>query len=343
MTDADFDLASYDYRLPPDLIAERPAPERSRARLMVYDAKADRTEHAHFFELDRFLPKDSVLVLNDSRVLPARLTGRKATGGKAEMLVLETQGTHCRALLRCAGNKAAGTEIIVPGGFTARVTGREDDVFSLSFDAPAAEVLEAVGQVPIPPYIRGGRADARDAADYQTLFAGEPGSLAAPTAGLHFDRTVFARLSAAGLDTAFVTLHVGAGTFAPVRTEDVRRHRMHRETFFVDHENARKIRRGRPLIAVGTTSLRVLESLYVPGEGIVVRPGERYGTDIFIRPGLPVRSAAGLVTNFHLPRSTLLMLVAALIGRQKTLALYAEAVRLGYRFYSYGDAMLVLP
>ena len=343
MDERQFKLSGYDYPLPRELIAPRPERKRHRSKLLVYDGV--RTVHSNFLELARFLPTDATLVLNDSKVLPARLVGhKKTTGGKVEILAIGTalEQTQCPALLKCSGKTPPGTQILLPSGLEAKVGHRRGEGFDLSFNAPLGEVFEAAGRAPLPPYIRGGEADERDASDYQTLFAKHAGSLAAPTAGLHFDLQVFDKLASRGISTAFVTLHVGPGTFLPVRGEDIRTHRMHPEEFFIDEENAEKIRRARRLFAVGTTSLRVLESLYVPGRGIDVVAGRRYTTDIFIRPGKTVRSVAGLVTNFHLPRSSLLILVASLLGRRRTLRLYAEAVRRGYRFYSYGDAMLVL-
>ena len=344
MDERDFKLSNYDYPLPRELIAPRPKRKRHHSKLLVYDGV--RIIHSDFLELGRFLPPDSTLVLNDSKVLPARLVGHKReTGGRVEILAIDAKPgeARCSALLKCSGKSPPGTQIILPSGFEAEVGVRSGESFKLTFNAPLAEVFGSIGRLPLPPYIRGGEADERDRADYQSLFARHAGSLAAPTAGLHFDRQVFDKLASQGISTAFVTLHVGLGTFRPVRTEDIRTHRMHPEEFFVDEENAEKIRRARRLLAVGTTSLRVLESLFVAGRGIEVVAGRRYTTDIFIRPGRSVRSVAGLVTNFHLPRSSLLILVSSLIGREKTLQLYAEAVRRGYRFYSYGDAMLVLP
>ena len=232
-----------------------------------------------------------------------------------------------------------GLEIDLSSDFKAVVREREGNVFSLQFNESLEKILEVCGEPPLPPYIRKGRADERDKTDYQTLFAKHTGSVAAPTAGLHFDDKVFKKLDEKHIQRAYITLHVGIGTFEAVKSEDITCHKMHRETYFIDRENSEKIQKAHKLFAVGTTSLRVLENSRRMG-GIV--PGRREQTDIFLYPGAKIQSVHGLITNFHLPYSTLLMLVSALIGREKALELYREAIVNKYRFYSYGDAMLIL-
>ncbi len=337
----DLKLSRYYYDLPDELIAKRPAEERHKSRLFVYNRSVDKVIHSNFLSLAYFLPKYSTLVLNDSKVFPSRLRGKKSTGGNVEVLLLEikqTQGCY-KAMLKSNGKKPVGLEIDLSSGFKALVKRREGNVFFLQFNESLERILEVCGRIPLPPYIRKGRADERDRADYQTLFAKHLGSVAAPTAGLHFNNKVFRTLEERHIQRAYVTLHVGAGTFETVKSESITSHNMHKETYFIDKENADKIQRAQKIFAVGTTSLRVLEKSQRVG-GIV--PNRIEQTDIFLYPGVEVQSIHGLVTNFHLPYSTLLMLVSALIGREKALALYKEAVCNKYRFTSYGDAMLIL-
>lgn len=335
-------LEAYDFDLPRELVAMRPLPVRSASRLLVYDQESGAVVHARFIDLADHLPKDSLLVLNDSRVVPARIVGSKASGGRAEVLVLGPDGasrTACRALLGTGGGGAPGAVLGFPGGARATVVAREGTRARLEFDRPVDAVLRSSGRAPIPPYIRGGESDARDARDYQTVFARRDGSVAAPTAGLHFDDAVFGRLARRGVGTAFVTLHVGPGTFEPVRAGDLARHRMSPEEFDVGEAERRRIREARGgVFAVGTTTLRALETVARGGPA----PGRPRRTDLFLRPGEDVRSIDGLVTNLHPPRSTPLMLVACLVGREKALELYSLAVGERYRFLSYGDAMLIL-
>ena len=242
-------------------------------------------------------------------------------------------------MLKSTGKKNVGLKIDLSQNFRAVVTKREENIFFLQFNESLEKILDICGEPPLPPYIRKGRADERDKADYQTLFAKHTGSVAAPTAGLHFDDTVFKKLEERHIQTAYITLHVGAGTFKAVKSHDITCHKMHKETYFIDKENAEKIQKSRRLFAVGTTSLRVLENSRRMGNLV---PGRCEQTDIFLYPGVKIQSVHGLITNFHLPYSTLLMLVSALIGREKVLELYREAVSKKYRFYSYGDALLIL-
>lgn len=331
------------FDLPPELIAERPLPNRRESRLLALDGTTGAVRDGMFTDLVEELRAGDLLVLNDTRVIPARLHGQKATGGRVEVLVERLLDTR-RALAHVRASKSPrpGSQLALEGGISATVEGRDGDHFVLAFagDTPLLTLLEQHGHIPLPPYIR--RAD--DAADrerYQTVFARKPGAVAAPTAGLHFDEDFLARLAAAGIDTGQVTLHVGAGTFQPVRAERVEEHVMHSEWYdvpaaLVEQVQATRAAGGR-VIAVGTTSLRALESAARGGR---LRPGQGE-TDIFIYPGYRFGVADALVTNFHLPRSTLLMLVSALAGRERILAAYAEAVAERYRFFSYGDAMFI--
>ncbi len=333
------------YELPPELIAQHPPAERSASRLMVLDRAGGRVSHRGVRDLPDLLAPGDLLVFNDTRVIPARLLGRKETGGRVEVLVERLRGgREVLAQVRASKSPRPGTRLLLEGGAAARVTGREEDFFVLAFegDEPVAALLERIGHVPLPPYIA--RPDAGvDRERYQTVYARRAGAVAAPTAGLHFDEPLLEALRARGLTLGWVTLHVGAGTFQPVRVDDIREHRMHREWIEVGEAVCRQVAetraRGGRVVAVGTTSVRCLET--AAGEDGVLRPftGE---TDIFIYPGYRFRVVDALVTNFHLPESTLLMLVCAFAGTEAVLAAYREAVARRYRFFSYGDAMLVI-
>ena len=333
------------YELPPELIAQHPPAERSASRLMVLDRAGGRVSHRGVRDLPDLLAPGDLLVFNDTRVIPARLLGRKETGGRVEVLVERLRGgREVLAQVRASKSPRPGTRLLLEGGAAARVTGREEDFFVLAFegDEPVAALLERIGHVPLPPYIA--RPDAGvDRERYQTVYARRAGAVAAPTAGLHFDEPLLEALRARGLALGWVTLHVGAGTFQPVRVDDIREHRMHREWIEVGEAVCRQVAetraRGGRVVAVGTTSVRCLET--AAGEDGVLRPftGE---TDIFIYPGYRFRVVDALVTNFHLPESTLLMLVCAFAGTEAVLAAYREAVARRYRFFSYGDAMLVI-
>lgn len=338
--------SAFAFDLPADAIAKRPANPRSASRLLQLGRERGAISHHHMFDLPQLLRPGDLLVRNTSRVLAARLRGRKESGGRAEALLLGEAGTPdaFRALLRCKGRQRVGRKLV----FTRGDTDLETEVSALSDDGvvvlrfPAGSDPYALGEVPLPPYIREGVADADDSVRYQTIYAEQPGSVAAPTAGLHFDRPLEDALAARGVRTADVVLHIGVGTFRPPRLEELERGELHEEWFRLPQEtveavNATRAAGGR-VIAVGTTSCRVLESsVSVSGE-LTAREGT---TSLFLRPGVHFRAIDALLTNFHLPHSSLLMLVAAFAGVEPVRAAYAEALARGYRFYSYGDAMLI--
>ena len=337
------DRRDFAYDLPPELIAQAPLPERSASRLLVLDGASGRIEDRRFAEIVDLLRSGDLLVLNDTRVVPARLHGRKSTGGKVEILLERVLGSRrARVQLRASKSPRAGAVLELPGGARAVVEGRAGELFDLELDRDVEPYLAAHGQVPLPPYIERAPAES-DRERYQTVFARTPGAVAAPTAGLHFDEALLARLEGNGVDRAFVTLHVGAGTFAPVRADQVEAHKLHPEWVSVPAETCERIReakrRGGRVVAVGTTAVRALETAARGGR---LEPFEGE-TDLFIYPGFAFRVVDALVTNFHLPESSLLMLVAAFAGREPTLAAYRHAVAERYRFFSYGDAMLVTP
>lgn len=335
-----FSLGDFDFALPPELIAQHPAAERSASRLLdgTGPAPVDRI----FRDLPSLLRAGDLLVFNDTQVVKARLFGEKPTGGKLELLVERVlEGREVVAHMKVSKKPPVGTELRMDGGFGATLLGRWPDadgpLFRFAFSDDPYRLMEQHGHVPLPPYIT--HADtAEDAHRYQTVFAKNPGAVAAPTAALHFDETVLAALEARGVRRASVTLHVGAGTFQPVKTEDIAQHRMHSEWYQVPEATQQAIAglraRGGRLVAVGTTTVRTLESW--------ARSGQASGdTDIFITPGFAFRQVDLLVTNFHLPKSTLMMLVSAFAGYEHVMGLYRHAIEAGYRFFSYGDAMLL--
>jgi len=335
------DVSDFDFDLPDAQIARRPSAERRGSRLLSLTGAG--IGHHRFPDLASFVRPGDLMVFNDTRVIPARLFGQKDSGGKVEVLVERLTGER-EALCHVRASKSPkpGSWLVFDGGVRAEMRGRDGDLFHLFFGGAESllDVLGRIGHMPLPPYID--RADDdQDLERYQTVYADKPGAIAAPTAGLHFDEPMLAQLRDAGVDTGFVTLHVGAGTFQPVRVETVEAHRMHSELYQVPETLVEQIQlaraRGGRVIAVGTTSLRALESAAADG---AVRAGSG-DTDIFIYPGYRFRVVDALVTNFHLPRSTLLMLVSALAGRERILAAYNAAVREGYRFFSYGDAMFI--
>ena len=331
----DFCLSSYHYTIPEELIAQRPLPRRDQSRLLVYDASTGEVRHTHFHQLPNLLPPETLLVFNRSKVFPCRLSGDK---WEIMLLSLKEQNGRWRCLIRSNKKKRIGQTYSLSGSVEARIEKiNGDGTFQISFPPHNRLPLEHAS-VPIPPYIRDGKADEQDWQDYQTRYAREVGSVAAPTAGLHFEEHTLQTLAEKGINSAHVVLHVGPGTFAPVKTEDIREHTMHSEEYFIDRANWEKIRRAQTIYAVGTTSLRVLESIRTRD----FAPDSFHSTDIFLHPGTPVESIDGLVTNFHRPGSSLLMLVSALIGREKTLELYSLAIEKKYRFFSYGDAMLIM-
>ena len=335
----------FHFELPDDLIAQRPAVRRSDSRLLVLEALSDGLLDLHFKDFPSLLKPSDLLVFNDTRVIPARVFGQKQSGGRVEIL-LERVLSPRSALVHVRASKGlkADATVILPGGVSAHMVARDGELFVLEFSTGVLAFFEAHGEVPLPPYIDR-QAGPEDRERYQTLYARELGAIAAPTAGLHFDQGVFEALAARQIAQCFVTLHVGAGTFAPMRVDDIDQHEMHAEYVDVpqaacDAINATRAAGGR-VIAVGTTVVRSLESAAAQvGEGEPLRPFQDM-TRIFIRPGYRFRLIDALVTNFHLPESTLLMLCAAFVGRDKLLAAYAHAVKAGYRFFSYGDAMFI--
>jgi S-adenosylmethionine:tRNA ribosyltransferase-isomerase len=334
-------LSDFDYDLPPELIAQHPAAERAASRLLHVDGRAGLLEDLAFRDIVRLIAPGDLLVVNDTRVIKARLHGRKDTGGEVEVLV-ERVLDHDRVLAQVRASKTPreGRRIAFAQGVDAEILGRRGEFFELRFNAPVLDVLARHGETPLPPYITH-VAQAEDDSRYQTVYARTPGAVAAPTAGLHFDDALLAELRAKGVGIASVTLHVGAGTFQPVRTEDLSKHVMHSEWYEITRETAAAIEstraRGGKVVAVGTTALRALESAGAEG---TVRAGAAE-TRLFIVPGYEFRVVDRLVTNFHLPKSTLLMLVSAFAGVENIRGAYTHAIAARYRFFSYGDAMLL--
>ena len=336
-------LSDFDYELPPALIAQHPAAERGASRLLHVDGRSGELADRQFRELPGLLRAGDVLVMNDTRVIKARLTGRKASGGQVEVLV-ERVLDHERVLAQVRASKTprAGSQLLLSGGAVAEVVGRTGEFFELRFIdcTDVFALLERAGSVPLPPYITH-PADASDDARYQTVYAQTPGAVAAPTAGLHFDDAMLGRLKTDGVKLAWITLHVGAGTFQPVRVENLDEHTMHAEWYALPQSTVDAIAAARAaggrIVAVGTTTLRALESAAAAGE---LRAGSAE-TRLFILPGYRFRVVDRLLTNFHLPRSTLMMLVSAFAGIDHIRLAYAHAVAQRYRFFSYGDAMLI--
>lgn len=335
--------ADFDYDLPEDRIAQVPASERDRSRLLVLHRSGGELQHRVFAEIGDFLAPGDLLVLNDTRVFPCRMAGRKRGGGRAEIFLLQEEGTNCWRALMKGGVPVGRTVSLAPGVEAEVIADIGDGVKRLRFrGVPDIRALLAeIGETPLPPYIRRPQLPA-DRERYQTVYAQREGAVAAPTAGLHFTRQLLDQLRNRGVETAVVTLHVGPGTFQPVRTGLISDHRMHPELYEVSGESAGRINRARArgdrVIAVGTTSVRALET--AADDSGEVRPGKG-STSLFIVPGYRFRTVDGMITNFHLPRSTLLMLVGAFAGRARVLDAYRTAVAQGYRFYSYGDAMLI--
>jgi S-adenosylmethionine:tRNA ribosyltransferase-isomerase len=335
--------SDFNYSLPPELVAQYPASPRTASRLLHLDGANGACRDMKFSDLPALLRSGDLLVFNDTRVIPARLLGHKDSGGRVEVLIERLLDAH-RVLAQVRSSKPPrpGQKLILEGGATAVVQGREGEFHALAFDTetPVTELLDRIGHVPLPPYIA--RVDeAADRERYQTVYARQRGAVAAPTAGLHFDEAMLGRLNKMGVDSAFVTLHVGAGTFQPLRVDDIREHRMHAEYLRVPPEVCDKInaakKEGRRVVAVGTTVVRALETSARDGRASPFE-GE---TDIFIYPGYRFQVIDALLTNFHLPESTLLMLVCAFGGTENVLKAYRHALEQKYRFYSYGDAMFV--
>lgn len=333
-------LSDFDFELPPELIAQFPASARSGSRMLHLDGEiVDR----QFSDLPDQLRRGDLLVFNNTRVIKARLHGHKDSGGKIEVLVERVLDTrHVLAHIRASHSPKPGSRLMLENAIQASVLGRQDDLFHLAFEGTqtALELLEQHGSLPLPPYIEHDP-NAQDESRYQTVYAREPGAVAAPTAGLHFDQAMLDRLAEMGVQTAFVTLHVGAGTFQPVRVERIQEHAMHSEWYHVPEETVSAIERARQaggrVMAIGTTSVRALESAAASGK-LVAGFGE---TRIFITPGYRFQVVDRLLTNFHLPKSTLLMLVSAFAGMAPIRAAYQHAISQRYRFFSYGDAMLL--
>jgi len=338
-------LSLFDYDLPRRLIAQTPAHPRDSARLLVLSRDTGTIDHRIFRDLPEYLRANDVLVLNDTRVLPARLWGRRANGARTEVLLLRpVTGPQWEALIRPSRRLRDGARLVFAEdmleGIAGPRTASGTRLITLEYHGDLKRILERIGEVPIPPYIRRAPDDPND---YQTVYAQRDGAVAAPTAGLHFTPALLEAVRRRGVAVVFLTLHVGLGTFRPVDADEVERHRMDAESYEVSGACARTINaarsRGGRIVVVGTTGVRALES--AADEGGIVRPAAAT-TDLFITPGYRFRATDALVTNFHLPRTTLLMLTSALAGRERILAAYGEAVRKEYRFYSFGDAMLIV-
>ena len=330
--------AEFDYALPEELIAQHPAAERGASRLLHLNGANGAIEDLRFADFPRLISPSDLVVLNDTRVIKARLFGRKATGGKVEVFVERIVAEReALALMRSGHAPHPGYKLVIGDGVEVEVLSREDDLYRVRFSEPVAGALERCGNVPLPPYIRH-PADTTDAERYQTVFAEKEGAVAAPTAGLHFDRAMLQAVRERGAEIAKVTLHVGSGTFQPVRSENLEEHRMHSERYEVPRATVEAISKatasGGRVLAIGTTALRALESWRKTG----ALSGE---TDLFIYPGFRFGAVDRLLTNFHLPKSSLLMLVSAFAGLPNIRKAYAHAIAQRYRFFSYGDAMLI--
>lgn len=341
----DFKTKDFWYDLPQELIAQTPLEKRDSSRLLVMDKKTGQLSHRHFYDIVEYLNPGDCLVMNDSRVLPARLLGHRPTGGAVELLLLRDLGDKKWECLAKPGKKLrSGQEVIFGNGeLTATVEEVEEDgnrIVRFHYEGIFLEILERLGKMPLPPYIQ---AELQDQERYQTVYSRETGSAAAPTAGLHFTKELLEQIEKKGVTLAYVTLHVGLGTFRPVKTEEISQHHMHSELCMMSRETAQILndtrKRGGRIVCVGTTSCRTLESLVNP-DGTFTEKSQ--WTDIFIYPGYTFRAMDALITNFHLPESTLVMLVSAFAGREHILHAYEEAVREKYRFFSFGDAMLII-
>ncbi|NNG00273.1 MAG: tRNA preQ1(34) S-adenosylmethionine ribosyltransferase-isomerase QueA [Desulfobacteraceae bacterium] len=349
-------LEDYNYHLPESMIAQHPVARRDKSRLLHLDRRSGAITHLAFDGIYDLIDPGDVLVVNNTEVVPGRLTGRKTTGGKVEVLILDyyrrTTGSKpseellFQCLIKASKRPKPGTSILFDESLSAEVLGFDEGVFTVAFhcDQDFDRILAHIGNLPLPHYIRrdGENEEPRDRTAYQTVYAQNKGAIAAPTAGLHFTRGLIRRLKAKGVGWAAITLHVGYGTFVPVRVDDIREHKMHAEYYSIGRDAADTINnavgRGGRLIAVGTTSVRTLE--HAADDNGVIAPGSGH-SDIFIYPGYRFKAIDAMITNFHLPKSTLLMLVSAFSGREKILSAYAHAVEKHYRFFSYGDAMLM--
>ena len=335
--------SDFNYQLPEALIAQKPLAERNASRLLCMDRNIGRIADRQFIDFIDLIDERDLLVFNDTKVIPARLFGKKQSGGKVEILIERILDDH-HAIAHVRASKApkAGTLIELDSGYRCEVLGRADDLFQLEFKGEHSllTILEQIGHIPLPPYITR-EDDQSDLTRYQTVFAREAGAVAAPTAGLHFDQAMMEKLKAKGVQSAFVTLHVGSGTFQPVRVEDLSEHLMHKEYFAVLPETVAAVQqaraRGGRVIAIGTTAVRALESASKNGQ-LEAGFGD---TDLFITPGYQFKSVDAILTNFHLPESTLLMLVSAFAGYEHIMNAYRHAIDQSYRFFSYGDAMFL--
>jgi S-adenosylmethionine:tRNA ribosyltransferase-isomerase len=352
-----FSLDDYDYVLPEERIAQRPAAQRDHSRLLGMDRRSGALSHFKFTDLESLLAPSDVLVINNTEVIPGRLYGQKDTGGRAEVLILDYAGRRllensadefeCKCLVKSSKHARAGSTLHFDQGLTAEVLSIQNNIYTLKFRSPGnfEELLYGIGSVPLPPYIKRGEdpeSTRDDRRTYQTVYASRRGAIAAPTAGFHFTSSFLKKIKAKGVKIIEITLHIGYGTFLPVREADIRRHRMHAEQYSVSRAAAEEINRaraaGRRIIAVGTTCVRTLE--FLSGRNGMLTGAE--GTcDLFIYPGYEFKIVDAMLTNFHLPKSTLLMLVSAFAGRNNILKAYREAVDKKYRFYSYGDAMFI--
>jgi len=350
-------LDDYNFELPDELIAQTPTTGRDDSRLLLLQRNSGSMSHHRFHDLRDILIPGDILVVNDTRVVPARLVGRKESGGRVEVLVLDyaravenapaTGVMSCECLVKTARRLQPGARVYFDGNVTAEIGDCRDGVFSVSFyyDGDFGALLDEIGSVPLPPYIRREENSCRveDKSAYQTVYAARKGAAAAPTAGLHFTRSLLDEIEARGVTIAPITLHVGYGTFRPVKVSDIREHRMHSEDFSIPGTSAEAVNRaraeGRRVVAVGTTCVRTLEYAS-DGQGRL--QSGRGACDLFVYPGYRFKVVDAMITNFHLPRSTLLMLVAAFAGRERILAAYREAIHRRYRFFSFGDAMMIV-
>jgi len=349
-----FLLEDYNYTLPEELIAQNPAAQRDRSRLLFVDRKTRILGHHRFYDICDFLTPSDVLVINNTAVIPARLVGQKETGGRAEVLILgypkggkdriDTGEFICRCMIKTSKRPKDGATLFFDEGLTAKIVDFNDGIYRVKFlyHGRFETLLDRIGRIPLPPYIK--RTDGKDDRTfYQTVYASQKGAVAAPTAGLHFSESLLEKLRKKGVKVVAITLHVSYGTFLPVRVSDIRDHRIHSEWYFVGKQTADVINRekakGNRIVAVGTTCVRTLE--YASKQGGIVAHGSG-NCDLFIYPGFEFKVVDAMITNFHLPKSTLMMLVSAFAGRETILMAYEAAIRERYRFFSYGDAMLIV-
>lgn len=335
-------LSELYYELPEDLIAQYPIENRAEARLLILDRRSNEISHHHFYDINRYFKKDDVLVLNDTKVFKARIFGKKETGAQVEVLIISYKGNECIALVNPGRRMKDNTKIIFTDDFSARVTHREKGKYYLEFNRSVEYIIEHSGKIPLPHYIKRPAED-RDEKEYQTVYAQKTGSIAAPTAGLHFTKELLDELTNIGVKIVYITLHIGPGTFKPIRTENIESHFMDPEYIEVSEETAEKINAGDRIIGVGTSVVRALE--YIAAKNVnsnkKLIPFSGWA-DLFIYPGYKFKVIDRLITNFHLPCSTPLLLVCAFAGKDLIFSAYKEAIQQRYRFLSYGDAMLII-